>query len=247
MSNDTRLEEALLGLRRAVSDRLARMRQPLDAQDAEVTAAVEERKRLATELQLAERFLKIYEEVKCYPHWSLNCPAEVCKLASDVNVSEDSIDRVTVCFAIRDKGYSFKFDGHYSHAPDDDIWPYYATLTLHDSGGSVLFGSRMRKYEFSQYEIYEITAFVPGKWVLDLLDLSEEIAEIDRGREQRRRLSDLERQRRDFGLANPETEVQKLKAALRISDTPVGQQREDGTVLRVFTRWLRRFIHGDRE
>src|SRR5262249_34392355 len=76
-----------------------------------------------------------------------------------------------------------------------------------------------------KYETGETVGFVPGEWVLDFLELSESIATIDMERNRRHRLSEIERQKRDFGLGVSESEVQKLQEALDHDGSGKGRPR----------------------
>lgn len=83
-------------------------------------------------------------------------------------------------------------------------------------------------------------AFVPGDWVLDFMELSAAIATIDLERERRYRLSQIERQKQDFGLDVPESEMQKLQATL--GSRGIEEDHRSAGATTSASPWLRRLF-----
>lgn len=105
---------------------------PLEAEERSITARVEQRKQFAQRLRLPERLLAIYDEVKYYPHWVRNNPADVCPLITDLKVVNESFyEKVTIQFSLKSRRYSFFFDEHLAER-------FYARLTLSGVNGEVL-------------------------------------------------------------------------------------------------------------
>jgi hypothetical protein len=239
MRDDARIAKLLGQLRDAVAERITELNRSLEAGERTVAAQVGQRKQLASQLQLPERLLKIYNEVKHYPHWVRNCPANVSPLITNVDVVEEGSrdKKVTVRFSLKSRRYSFLFDERYS----SEVEGLYAWLTLSGVSGEALFRSYMSKGYWGEYENGDTSAFVPGDWVLDFMELSESVAAIGIERDRTYRLSQIESQKRDFGLGVSESEVQKLQATL--GSYGIGEEyRSADTAARAMGRWLRRLF-----
>src|SRR5438034_5125289 len=114
MRDDARIAKLVRQLRDAVAKRITEFKE-----ERAVAAQVKQRKQLASQLQLSERLLTIYKEVKDYPRrrWARNNPADVGPLITDVDVVEEedrSGGRTTVRFSLKSRCYSFLFDIRYS-------------------------------------------------------------------------------------------------------------------------------------
>src|SRR5438093_13420715 len=109
MRDDARIAKLLGQLRDAVAERITELNRLLEARERTVAAQVGQRKQLAAQLQLPERLLKIYNEVKHYPHWVRNCSANVSPLITNVDVVEEGTrdKKVTVRFSLKSRRYSF--------------------------------------------------------------------------------------------------------------------------------------------
>ena len=244
MRDDDRIAKLLGQLRDAVSERITALNRSLEAEQQSVAARVEQRKQLAWQLQLPERLFTIYKEVKYYPHWARNSPADVCSLITDIAVNEESVRKVQVRFFLKSDRYSFAFEEHESSAPGD-YDTYYASLTLAGSNGDALFKERMSRhadqYWSGNYRISDIDALVPGDWVLNFIELSEAITTITMERGHRYRLSEIERQKRDFGLSSPDSELHKLQATLDKHSMPE-DHHSTGTRVQATGGWFRRLF-----
>src|SRR5262245_40277141 len=238
MRDDDQIARLLVQLRNAVAERTTKLNQPLEAEERAVATRVEQRKQLAQQLQLPKRLLTIYNEVQFYPHWTRNNPVDVSPLVVDVDVIQKEKGRsdkiTTVKFSLKGPRYSFLLNESYSYETEG----YYASLTLSGVNSEALFQLRMSKHVSDwKYETGETVGFVPGEWVLDFLELSESIATIDMERNRRHRLSEIERQKRDFGLGVSESEVQKLQETLGIHRIV-----EERTIGGVLGGWWRRLF-----
>lgn len=243
MRDDDRIVKLLGQLRDAVAKRITDLNRSLEAEEQAVAARVEERKQLAGQLQLPGRLRTIYNEVKYYPHRAQSRPMDVCPLITDVEVREESIHKATIRFSLKNRYYSFLFDE--KELSVEGYEGYSASLTLGGANGEALFQwlwlSSMSRSLMEEYGMGETRGFVPGDWVLDFMELSEAIATIAIERNRRDRLSQIENQKKDFGLGVPKSEVQKLRATL--GSHGIGEEhRSAGTAARATGRWLRRLF-----
>jgi hypothetical protein len=131
MHDDTKIARLLGQLNHAVQAQITELNGTVKAEEETMAARVQGRKQLAMQLQLSQKLLTIYEDVKYYPAWTQNDPTGVCPSVNDLEVNEESLDLVTVRFSLNNRRYSLVFDGHwYSPRDPRDEGYYFATLAL---------------------------------------------------------------------------------------------------------------------
>ena len=154
---------------------------------AHVSEEIEKRKELARSIDLSARIFSIYDNIKYYPHWSQHSSDYVCSSISNVTVFEESEKSLygqeeSLDFEFKGKGWSFAFKGNRVILPDGADGGYYGRVSLLDSAKHfLLFEGRYERGEYSSsYNPLDIEALVPGDWVVEFLELSEEITATHR-------------------------------------------------------------------
>jgi hypothetical protein len=188
---------------------------------------------LAVTLNLTERLFDIYEEIRFYPSWAVNCPEELCSAVADVDAPQDHRDERAVAFALNGTRYSFLYTGRWTTFPDGE-GSYYADLRLTDSNGRALYTLWLEREEFRNRFI-DIKAFVPGPWIADFLELSERITILKRERTLRTQERQLKEQIERFGLDQSEDEIARLATQTGVQ---VESSAEESALMRRAGRWL---------
>lgn len=117
MSNSP-IDKALAALRTALRSTLTQRKADLARSSTKAAATVEQRKALAVTLNLTERLFEIYEEIRFYPSWAVNCPEELCSAVADVDAPQDHRDERAVAFTLNGARYSFLYAGRWTTFPD---------------------------------------------------------------------------------------------------------------------------------
>ncbi|MGH8071938.1 MAG: hypothetical protein ACRERE_43250 [Candidatus Entotheonellia bacterium] len=232
MSNSP-IDKALGALRTALNQTLTQREADLARSITNAAATVEQRKALAVTLNLTERLFEIYEEIRFYPSWAVNCPEELCSAVADVNAPQDHRDELAVAFTLNGTRYSFLYAGHWTTFPDGDS-SYYADLSLTDSSGKALYTLWLERGEF-RTRFIDIKAFVPGPWIADFLELSERIAILKRERALRAQEKQLKEQIERFGLDQKGDEITRLTTQFGVQ---VESSTEESAFMRRVGRWL---------
>jgi hypothetical protein len=232
MSNSP-IDKALAALRTALSLTLTQREADLARSSTKAAATVEQRKALAVTLNLTERLFEIYEEIRFYPSWAVNCPEELCSAVADVDAPQDHRNERGVAFTLNGARYSFLYAGRWTTFPDGE-GSYYADLSLTDSNGMALYTLWLERGEF-RTRFIDIKAFVPGPWIADFLELSERIAILKRERTLRTQERQLKEQIEGFGLDQSEAEIARLATQFGIQ---VESSAEESTFMRRVGGWL---------
>jgi hypothetical protein len=216
MDRETRIQRALRDLRAGFEESLRSLERDAATDATHISEKIEKRKELARSIDLSGRILSIYENVKYYPSWSQHCPDYVCSSISNVapfEQSEKSLygEKVSLDFEFKGKGWSFAFRGNRVILPDGADGGYYGGVSLLDCAKNLLFEGRYERGEYSSsYKPLDIDAFVPGEWVVEFLELSEEIAATRREADLKHKRAELQEQRQRFGLDKNDSDVEKL-------------------------------------
>lgn len=143
-----------------------------------------------------------------YDSWAKNCPE---LLHSDIAVTNhtstkerwDEIERIEV--RIRGKEYVFTFREHTVDA-DDRVF-YAAKLHLEFQAREVMTLEWFREvdeFDHTSWRIHEVSAFIEGPWLGDLMNVFTEIKTKEDARkkihQEQSKKSELEKLKRNFGL-----------------------------------------------
>lgn len=202
MSSELKFHD-LVSLRRALDERLRALEQDLRRVAGDIPAQVEKRKALAQSLELSRRLLEMYEPVQHSPSWIKAGGGLVCDPVSNP-VSKREGEEDILEFDHDHNTYSLRFK-RISSGQANPNRPVVALLSFCDVGGRTLFAVSMAQERDSHglhYRPLDIEVFIPGNWVKDFLELSEEIAALKREMEIRKKYdpAELERLKKHFGL-----------------------------------------------
>jgi hypothetical protein len=211
MSPDSRYHD-LVSLRNALDLRLKQLEWDLKRMAGDIPAQVEKRKALAQSLDLSRRLLEMYEPVQHSPSWIkagstlIVDPLSnvVSKKEGQVEILEFEHNRRSYSLRLRRGGPSEPRDETElgtAVADDDDR----TMLSFCDARGIPLFAVSLEEMQEARdhvFRVVDIDAFIPGDWIKDFLELSEEIAVLQKEMELRKKYdpAELEKLKRHFGL-----------------------------------------------
>lgn len=214
--NDEPKFHDLVSLRRALDDRLHRLEQDLKKMTGNVHAQVEQRKALARSLELSRRLLDMYEQVQGSPSWETAAPvAAGSASASEAQAGGASaspsgqIDtggtgmEKFLCFDQNKHGYTL----HLSRGPGGLTKgvPAPALLSFCNGAGVTLFAIDLIEEATPYgpaYRSTDVKAFVPGHWIRDFLELSEQVSALKKELDIRKKYdpAEVSKLRRQFGI-----------------------------------------------
>jgi hypothetical protein len=193
----------LVSLRRALDERLKALEMDLRRIAGDIPAQVERRKTLAHSLELSRRLLEMYEPVQHSPSWIKAGAGLVCGPVSNP-VSRREGEEDILEFDHDHNTYSLRFK-RVSSDGSDPGGSSVVLLSFCDVGGRTLFAVSVVQEPDSHgchYRHLDIEVFIPGHWIKDFLELSEEIAALKREMDIRKKYdpAELERLKKHFGL-----------------------------------------------
>lgn len=193
----------LVSLRRALDERLRALEQDLRKVTGDIPAQVERRKALAQSLDLSKRLIEMYEQVQHSPSWIKAGHAGVCTPCFDP-VAKTEGDEDILEFEHNFKSYSLRSKQRSADGPARS-GAAQAPLSFCDGVGRVLFAVQVVEEQGAQgrsLRPVDIEVFIPGEWIKDFLELSEEIAALKREMEIRKKYdpAELEKLKKHFGL-----------------------------------------------
>lgn len=211
MSPEIRYHD-LVSLRNALDLRLKQLERDLKRMAGDIPAQVERRKSLAQSLELGKRLLEMYEPVQHSPSW-IKAGATlivdplsnvVSKKEGQVEILEFEHNRRTYSLRLRRNSPPEPRDeaelGTAAAVPDDQ-----PLLSFCDARGVPLFAVSLEEVQEARgrvFRLLDIKAFIPGEWIKDFLELSEEIAVLQKEIELRKKYDpvELEKLKKHFGL-----------------------------------------------
>jgi hypothetical protein len=211
MSPEIRYHD-LISLRNALDRRLKQLEWDLKRIAGDIPAQVEKRKSLAQSLELSKRLLEMYEPVQHSPSWIkagttlIVDPISnvVSKKEGQVEILEFEHNRRTYSLRLRRNSLPEPRDeaelGTAAAVPDDQ-----PLLSFCDARGVPLFAVSLEEVQEARgrvFRLLDIKAFIPGEWIKDFLELSEEIAVLQKEIELRKKYdpAELEKLKKHFGL-----------------------------------------------
>ncbi|TAJ09966.1 MAG: hypothetical protein EPO61_04440 [Nitrospirae bacterium] len=203
----------LISLRRALDARLRRLEQDLREMTGNIHAQVEQRKALARSLELSRRLLDMYEQVRSSPHWE--------KVASETaggeSAREAPADEASVPPPVGTEGCEGEFlrfdqnsrgyiicrkrvsEGLTTGCPASMLLSF-----CHDAGATLLTIDLIEEQTpyGPTYKSTDIKAFVPGNWIKDFLELSEQVSALKKELEIRKKYDpvEIDKLKRLFGI-----------------------------------------------
>jgi hypothetical protein len=206
----------LVSLRRALDDRLHRLEQDLKKMTGNIHAQVEQRKALARSLELSRRLLDMYEQVRSSPNWEKvvsaetggepagGAPAEGLPVsqAAGPEASEEALLR----FDQNQHGYTLRLSQGSGGNGDMPTGLRAPTLLsfCNDAGTTLLVIDLIEEPTpyGPTYKSTDVKAFVPGNWIKDFLELSEQVSALKKEFEIRKKYDpgEVARLKRQFGI-----------------------------------------------
>jgi hypothetical protein len=215
MTDDELKFHDLVSLRRALDERLRRLEQDLKKTTGDIHAQVEQRKQLARSLELSRRLLEMYEQVQGAPSWERAAPvgagagAEAMQHATLVSLraqaeGEAPIEEV-LHFDQNKHGYTLRLirNGESDGAPAKGcVAPL---LSFCNSAGTMLLAIDLIEEPTPTGPVCkstDIKAFVPGNWIKDFLELSEQVSALKKELEIRKKYdpSEIATLKQRFGI-----------------------------------------------
>ena len=167
-----RIEMAVQHLRSTLNKQLSNLENNLKTTSGDIHEVVEERKRLAKQLQLDQKLTEIYEEVKLYPTWSQwDVDCEIDNPKGEKRDKENDIS-----FSLN--GHAYKFTFYDEDSMGSDYLPR-ARLSLRDGFDKLLieikvtFSEHVGSVGLLLWKPCDVSAFVPGAWIQDFLEFYE--------------------------------------------------------------------------
>ena len=181
-----------------------------------IHAQVEQRKALARSLELSRRLLEMYEQVRNSPNWEKIVPAATGgEPAGDAPGDGQPVPHVA-----RSEGYEeafLRFDqnkhGYTLHLSqgsggNGDMTkglPAPTLLSFCNDAGTTLLAIDLIEEPAPYGPIYKSTdvqAFVPGHWIKDFLELSEQVSALKKEFEIRKKYdpAEIDKLKRQFGI-----------------------------------------------
>jgi len=206
----------LVSLRRALDDRLHRLEQDLKKMTGNIHAQVEQRKALARSLELSRRLLDMYEQVQGSPSWDKIAPAvagdapaaETLQNATDDSrtVQPEACEEEILHFDQNRHGYTLRLSrgvGGNGGATKGLRAP--TLLSFCNDAGTTLLAIDLIEEPTPYGPIYKSTdvkAFVPGHWIKDFLELSEQVSALKKEFEIRKKYdpAEIDKLKRQFGI-----------------------------------------------
>jgi hypothetical protein len=171
--------------------------------EKEIMAAVEERKKRARELGIADNVFKLYQDHlrnlgEKFAQEPEFLPASVTKYSTTTD------NRVE--FNLGEDRFTFSFERRFNFAPDSDDYSF-GTLRL-QSGERLLLEleclGEYKEYLGTVWKVRDITAFIEGPWVAEINHLAQQVFSLaeQRSAEYKRSLAQLkvEELKAKFGL-----------------------------------------------
>lgn len=209
--NDEPKFHDLVSLRRALDDRLRRLEQDLKQMTGNVHAQVEQRKALARSLELSRRLLDMYEQVQGSPNWETAAPVATGSVSTSEALASqpgqaDTGDAGTEQFLRFDQnrhGYTLRL----SRIPGGLTKgvPAPALLSFCNGTGVTLFAIDLIEEATPYgpaYRSTDVKAFVPGHWIRDFLELSEQVSALKKELDIRKKYdpAEVSKLKRQFGI-----------------------------------------------
>jgi hypothetical protein len=198
----TDVPSALAHFRQALETRLKKLEEELKEEWGDTQEQVNKRKEFAKSLNLSEKMLKIYDEVKYYQGWLKTNPDRICNVVSDPLSKKENEENI-VQFHLNQQEYSFRFkETTFSTFKDDKT---HALLTLSGGAGTPLVVGNF-DVDADQFGMLvkplDIQAFIPGDWLRDFLELHEQIVMLEKEQEIKLKYDPAKREmlKKNFGL-----------------------------------------------
>ncbi len=214
--NDEPKFHDLVSLRRALDDRLHRLEQDLKKMTGNVHAQVEQRKALARSLELSRRLLDMYEQVQGSPSWETAAPvaagSESASEAQAGGASASQPGQIDTGDTGMEKFLRFDQNKHgYTLHLSRSPWgltkgvPAPALLSFCNGAGVTLFAIDLIEEATPYgpaYRSTDVKAFVPGHWIRDFLELSEQVSALKKELDIRKKYdpAEVSKLRRQFGI-----------------------------------------------
>jgi hypothetical protein len=211
MSSESRYHD-LISLRNALDLRLKQLEWDLKRMAGDIPAQVEKRKALAQSLDLSRRLMEMYEPVQNSPSWTkAGSSLIVDPLSNVVSKREGQIESLE--FEHNRRSYSLRLRRTTPAEARDEAElgtgaaavADHTLLSFCDARGIPLFAVSLEEVQEARGRVFravDIEAFIPGDWIKDFLELSEEIVVLQKEMELRKKYdpSELEKLKKHFGL-----------------------------------------------
>lgn len=162
-----------------------------------IHAQVEQRKALARRLELSRRLLDMYEQVRSSPHWEKVVPAV------GGGAPAEACEGEFLRFDQNSRGYTICLNRG-SGGPTTGCSAFTLLSFCHDAGAMLLAIDLIE--EQTPYgptcKSTDIKAFVPGHWIKDFLELSEQVSALKKELAIRKKYdpAEIDKLKRLFGI-----------------------------------------------
>lgn len=206
MSPESRYHD-LISLRNALDLRLKQLEWDLKRMAGDIPAQVQKRKALAQSLELSKRLFEMYEPVQHSPGWIKTGASLAIDVVSKKEGQEDILE-----FEHNRRTYSLRLKRNAPLEPSEEVdlgtvgtVEGQALLSFCDARGVPLFAISLEEVQEARGRVFrplDIDVFIPGDWIKDFLELSEEIAALQKEMELRKKYdpAELEKLKQHFGL-----------------------------------------------
>lgn len=196
------IEDTSIALRSALKRNSDFQMQQIKNDWGDLEAIVEQRKKLAKDLELSKKIWFIYDRLFRYYNEE---DFEKTGFGNKLDILEVSCEdkKKYVTFRLGAKKFCFEIGGErYSSMPDDDC--EMAEFTVFDEDESMILKFDIEQYSdwYSDWEARDISAFILGDWVGEFVCCYEKLkAHIDLGYKMKRYSKEnMEKLKKDYGL-----------------------------------------------
>jgi hypothetical protein len=177
------IEAAVKNLRETLNGQLILLEESLRSSSGDVHTIVAERKSWAKKLKLDQKLKEIWEEVRHYPSlvkeekWLEH---RLCEI--DDPKAEKRDKELDIYFLLNGHNYRFTYLDEKGTTDGDDEYFHCTQLTLRDANNSLLIEIQLREIDdyLSILRPFDVSAFIPGSWIQDLLECYEKFKANER-------------------------------------------------------------------
>ncbi len=174
----SRINAAIAVLRDALEKELVTLEDQLRINSGDIHKKVQERKSIARELALDKKLIEIFEEVRHYPAFAARPGWTKYRMCEVDDPKEEKRDHEhVVSFTLNDKQYSMTYIDQDGSTGFDGDYFHHTKLALADQERRLLIEVNISvEYDYiSILKPFDISAFIPGKWVQDILECYERL------------------------------------------------------------------------
>jgi hypothetical protein len=200
------IETAIKNLQATLNEQLACLEESFKSTSGDINTKVAERKSLARSLQLDKKLTELWEEVKYYPNLFKSNDRLKHRLCEIDDPHGDKREKeLEVCFTLNGHRYKFTYrDGGSTTGFDGDYF-HHAQLSVRDETNATLIEIKIsieHDHVGSVLKPFDVSAFVPGRWIQDFLECYERFQANKKARDLKKKYdpAKVSELRQKFGL-----------------------------------------------